>query len=481
MTALWTSEQAAVATRGAATAPWKANGVSIDSRSLNSGDLFIAIRGPNHDGSRFVNSALERGAAAAMVSGDFAANANAPLLIVKDTTTGLEDLGRTARNRGHAKIIGVTGSMGKTGAKEALALVLGRQGPTSATQGNLNNQWGLPLSLARMPAETRYGVFEMGMNHPGEIDMLSRLARPNVAIITNVDAVHLEYFESETAIAAAKAEIFAGMDADGIAILNRDNKYFDQLRNAALAANVTDIRTFGAHADATSRLIAATVRGDHSDVTAQIDGEILRYTVGAPGHHWVQNSLAVLAAVSALDADVVKAAEALADLRPLPGRGARTTIETPSGSILLIDESYNASPTSMCAALSVLGTADARPKGRRIAVLGDMLELGPDSSALHAGLVDAVTSNNIDLVFTVGSDMAHLTAAIPSKLLACHADSSAEIVAPLLQVVSPGDVVMVKGSLGSRMAVVVDALLAQGQPDQTAADQTAAGQTAKGR
>lgn len=468
MTALWTSEQAAVATGGVSTVPWKTNGVSIDSRTLNSGDLFVAIQGPNHDGDRFVASALESGAAAAMVSGDVAANTNAPLLIVKDTTTGLKNLGRAARNRGHAKIIAVTGSMGKTSTKEALALVLGRQGMTSATQGNLNNQWGLPLSLARMPAEARYGVFEMGMNHPGEIDMLSRLARPDIAIITNVDAVHLKYFQSEYAIAAAKAEIFVGMNTNGIAILNRDNAYFEQLRDAALAANVTDIRTFGTHADATSRLIDADVQGSHSDVTAQIDGEIIRYTIGAPGHHWVLNSLAVLAAVSALDADAGKAAKVLADLRPLPGRGAHTSIETPSGSMLLIDESYNASPTSMRAALNVLGAADAAPKGRRIAVLGDMLELGPESSALHVGLVDAIASNNIDLVYTVGAYMAHLAAALPSDITTHHADSSEEIMTPLLDALSPGDIVMVKGSLGSRMAVVVEALLALNQPYQIA-------------
>lgn len=468
MTALWTSEQAAVATGGVSTVPWKTNGVSIDSRTLNSGDLFVAIQGPNHDGDRFVASALESGAAAAMVSGDVAANTNAPLLIVKDTTTGLKNLGRAARNRGQAKIIAVTGSMGKTSTKEALALVLGRQGMTSATQGNLNNQWGLPLSLARMPAEARYGVFEMGMNHPGEIDMLSRLARPDIAIITNVDAVHLKYFQSEYAIAAAKAEIFVGMNTNGIAILNRDNAYFEQLRDAALAANVTDIRTFGTHADATSRLIDADVQGSHSDVTAQIDGQIIRYTIGAPGHHWVLNSLAVLAAVSALDADAGKAAKVLADLRPLPGRGAHTSIETPSGSILLIDESYNASPTSMRAALNVLGAADAAPKGRRIAVLGDMLELGPESFALHVGLVDAIASNNIDLVYTVGAYMAHLAAALPSDITTRHADSSEEIMTPLLDALSPGDIVMVKGSLGSRMAVVVEALLALNQPYQIA-------------
>jgi UDP-N-acetylmuramoyl-tripeptide--D-alanyl-D-alanine ligase len=281
-----------------------------------------------------------------------------------------------------------------------------------------------------------------------------------------VDAVHLKYFQSESAIAAAKAEIFVGMNTNGIAILNRDNAYFEQLRDAALAANVTDIRTFGTHADATSRLIDADVQGNHSDVAAQIDGEIIRYTIGAPGHHWVLNSLAVLAAVSALDADAGKAAKVLADLRPLPGRGAHTSIETPAGSMLLIDESYNASPTSMRAALNVLGAADAAPKGRRIAVLGDMLELGPESSALHVGLVDAIASNNIDLVYTVGADMAHLAAALPSDITTRHADSSQEIMTPLLDALSPGDIVMVKGSLGSRMAVVVEALLALNQPYQ---------------
>ncbi|MBT5107369.1 MAG: UDP-N-acetylmuramoylalanyl-D-glutamyl-2,6-diaminopimelate--D-alanyl-D-alanine ligase [Rhodospirillaceae bacterium] len=468
MTTLWTSEQAAAATGGVATAAWTARGVSIDSRTLESGDLFIAIRGPNHDGSRFVESALDRGAAAAMVSNDIETDSGAPLLIVEDTTMGLEDLGRAARDRGRAKIVGVTGSMGKTGTKEALALALGRQGPTSATKGNLNNQWGLPLSLARMPKDTAYGVFELGMNRPGEIDALSRMARPDVAVITNVDAVHLEFFDSESAIATAKAEIFLGMGADGIAVLNRDNAYFEQLRDAALAAGVTDIRTFGVHANSTSRLIDATMHDDHSDVAAQIEGETIHYVVGSPGQHWVMNSLAVLATVAALGADVAKAAEALADLRPLPGRGARTTIKTPSGPMLLIDESYNASPTSMRAALNVLGAAGAEAAGRRIAVLGDMLELGPDSAALHAGLADGIADNDIDLVFTVGPNMNHLAKILPSDQAARHANRSKDIVAAVLETVAANDIVMVKGSLGSRMAAVVDALLALDQSDQPA-------------
>ena len=318
------------------------------------------------------------------------------------------------------------------------------------------------------------------MNSPGEIDALSRLARPDVAIITNVDAVHLEFFDSETDIATAKAEIFLGMDADGIAVLNRDNTYFGQLRNAALAAGVTDIRTFGVHTNSTSRLINATTHGDHSDVTAQIDAETIHYVVGAPGQHWVMNSLAVLATVAALGADVAKAAEALTDLRPLVGRGARTTIETPSGSVLLIDESYNASPTSMRAALSVLGAAGAETAGRRIAVLGDMLELGPESNALHAGLADCIANNDIDLVFTVGPDMKHLANVLPSDRAAGHADNSKDIVTPVLETIGADDVVMVKGSLGSRMAAVVEALLTLRQSDHPANARTVS-KTANGR
>ncbi|MGY8958911.1 MAG: UDP-N-acetylmuramoyl-tripeptide--D-alanyl-D-alanine ligase [Alphaproteobacteria bacterium] len=461
MTALWTSKQAEAATNGATTGNWTARGVSIDSRTVAPDDLFVAIQGPNHDGGKFVEAAFAKGAAAAMVHDTPGApgRASGPLLVVENTTAGLEALGRAARDRGHAKIVCVTGSMGKTGVKEALALVLGQQDRVCATQGNLNNQWGLPLSLSRMSADTDFGVFELGMNRPGEIDMLTHIARPDIAIITNIDAVHLEFFDSEAAIADAKAEIFKGMGADGVAILNRDNAYFEHLHKAASAAGISDIRSFGAHPDSTARLTDLVLEDDHSIVCADIDGATMRFTLGAPGRHWALNSLAVLAAVSALGADVVNASASLVGLHPLPGRGARTTIQIESGAITVIDESYNANPSSMRAALAVLGAA--KTEGRRIAVMGDMLELGPDAAARHADLAEAVSANAIDLVFTVGPNMARLHDALPTTKTTAHADASEGVAKAVVETLSAGDVVMIKGSLGSRMSVVIDAIHAQ--------------------
>jgi UDP-N-acetylmuramoyl-tripeptide--D-alanyl-D-alanine ligase len=461
MSALWTSSEAAAATGGLNTASWTASGVSIDSRTVQPGDLFIAIKGPNRDGHDHVADALAKGAAAAMV--DEAAvmaggKGAGPLLRVADTMAGMRALAGQARARGHARLAAVTGSAGKTGTKDALALALGRQGPTGATQGNLNNHWGLPLSLARLDRDAQFGVFEMGMNSPGEIAPLSKLARPDVALITNVAAAHLEFFASEDDIADAKAEIFCGVAANGAAVLNRDSRHFERLRGHAKAAGISHIRSFGSHEQADIRLIDADIQPDRSQVTARIGGRDIRYVLGAPGAHWVANSLAVLAAVEALGADVDAAARALADVSPAPGRGARRTIQLDRGAFTLIDESYNASPASMRAALAVLGAAG----GRRIAVLGDMLELGRQSSALHAGLVADITANRVDLVFLAGREMAHLAAVLDPAIVAGQAGDAASILPLVRDAVRPGDTIMVKGSLGANMAPVVAALIALG-------------------
>ncbi len=454
MTALWTSSEAAVATGGSNTAPWTATGVSIDSRSLQPGDLFIAIKGPHIDGHDHVADAVAKGAAAAMVADPV--GAAAPLLRVADTMSGMRDLASRARARSHAGIVAVTGSTGKTGTKDALALALGGQGLTGSTQGNLNNHWGLPLSLARLGRDARFGVFELGMNSPGEIAPLSRLVRPDVAVITNVQAVHLEFFGSEDDIADAKAEIFTGVAADGAVVLNRDSRHFERLCKHAKAAGIGRIRTFGKHEQADIRLLDSDFAPARSQVTARIGGREISYALGAPGAHWVANSLAVLAAIEALGADVDAAARSLADISPAPGRGARCEIQFGQGAFTLIDESYNASPASMRAALGVLGAAG----GRRIAVLGDMLELGRQSPMLHAALAADITGNRVDMVFLVGRDMANLAAALDPAIVAGQARDS-ESVAPLVrQLVQSGDTVMVKGSLGSNMAPVVAALRA---------------------
>ncbi|MGH7000946.1 MAG: UDP-N-acetylmuramoyl-tripeptide--D-alanyl-D-alanine ligase, partial [Stellaceae bacterium] len=373
---------------------------------------------------------------------------------------GLEDLGRMARTRTVAKVIGVTGSVGKTGTKEALRHALERQGATHASAGSLNNQWGVPLSLARMPRETVYGVFEMGMNHAGEIDALTRLVRPDVAVITTVEPAHLGFFPSVEAIADAKAEIFNGMDARGSAVLNRDNPYFDRLVACAKAAGVGRVIDFGAHADAAVHLIDCHLHASASAVTASVLGEIVDYCLALPGRHWVMNSLAVLAAVHAAGGDIGTAAAAMATLEPMAGRGLRRKIAVAGGDALLIDESYNASPASMHAAIAVLGAARPENGGRRVAVLGDMLELGADSARLHAELADPLRDAGIDLVFTVGDAMRALYDALPARLRGAHATTVAAMADAVVHRLKNGDVVMVKGSYGSRMRDVITRLSA---------------------
>ena len=393
-----------------------------------------------------------------------------PLLIVDDTFAGLWRLGTAARERSRAQLIAVTGSVGKTGTKEALRLCLSPQGATAASVGSFNNHWGVPLSLARMPRDAVYGVFELGMNHAGEIRELTALVRPHVAIITNIEPAHIGNFDSITGIADAKAEIFEGMDANGTAVLNRDNALFHHLCTKAEDAGVTRIVSFGRHKEADARVLDCSLHASSSTVTADICGTEIDYCLAMPGAHWVQNSLAVLAAVNAAGADMVQAAAQLANLQPLKGRGERHSVNLPGGAFKLFDDSYNANPTSMRAAFEVLGRAEVGDGGRRIAVLGDMLELGAQSEEMHASLAAPLGEAGIDLVFTCGPAMAALHAALPATLSAVHAADSKALADAVVEAVQAGDSVLVKGSLGSRMAVVVAALLALGEPSSKAAN-----------
>ena len=458
---LWTAEDVAAATGGHYTRPFEARGVSIDSRTVRPGDLFVALSGPRFDGHDFVADALARGAAAAVARrAPPKVAADAALLMVKDTMAALLGLGGAGRARARARVIAVTGSVGKTGTKEALKLVLGRQRPTAANEGSLNNHWGLPLSLARMAPDAGFGVFEMGMNHAGEIEPLSRLARPHVALVTWVASVHSAFFSNVEEIADAKAEVFAGMQPDGVAVLNRDSRHFSRLAAAASARGVNTIISFGVHPDAVVRLVEAVPEPEGSRVVASVSGKGATFRVGVAGRHWVMNSLAVLATVTAAGGDVAAASAALTDLRALEGRGRCHTVAVGEGSLRLIDESYNASPVSMDAAIEVLGQARPGPGGRRIAVLGDMLELGPETVALHAALARPLTDWGIDLVFTAGPDMVHLSQALPGSMRG-GGEVDADRLLPLVTAaVRRGDVVMVKGSAGSRMGVVVRGLLA---------------------
>ena len=458
---LWTlpAMAAAMSAERVGALPATIPGISIDTRTLAAGEAFFAIKG-DRDGHDFVAAAMQAGAGLAVVARDklgLMPN-DAPLLVVPDVLEALNDLARAARGRSQAKIIAVTGSVGKTGTKEALRLVLGRQGETHASAASYNNQWGVPLSLARMPASAAFGVFEIGMNHAGEITPLTRLVRPQVAIITTIAPVHLEFFGTLEAIADAKAEIFLGIEPDGVAVLNRDDAQFERLAAAARAAGVARIVSFGAHELADARLIKVSLQAETSTVAARILGADVTYKLGAPGRHVVANSLAVLSAAAIVGADLALAALALAELKPPVGRGERIALDVPGGAALLIDESYNANPTSMRAALALLGQVPTTGLGRRIAVLGDMLELGLEGPALHAEIADAVVASAVDLVYCAGPLMKSLWDALPSERRGGYADSAAALEADVLAAVGAGDAVMVKGSLGSRMGPIVKAL-----------------------
>ena len=480
--ALWTVEDMAKAMgaerQGAL--PASVSGVSIDSRSIGQGEAFFAIA-DRRDGHDFVAAAIAAKAGLAVVAADRCRDMprDAPLLIVPDVLGGLRALAAAARARTQAKVIGVTGSVGKTSTKEALRLALSKDGETHASAASYNNHWGVPLSLARCPASAHYAVLEMGMNHAGEIEPLTRLARPHVAIITAIAPVHLEFFGTLTRIADAKAEIFLGLQKDGAAVLNRDAPQFAHLRRRAKEASVARVVSFGAHAKADARLIKCALRPDCSTVEADILGSELTYKIGAPGRHLVHNSLAVLAAVELVGADLALAALALSEFKPASGRGVLIEVDLPGGTALLIDDSYNANPASVAASLALLGQTPIGPHGRRIAVLGDMLELGPRGRALHRGLAEAVLANAVDLVFCCGPLMRALWRALPAGRRGGYAEDSAALEAHVVSAIRAGDAVMVKGSLGSRMAPIVKALQrlsARGDTPETDTLQTASAQ-----
>ena len=462
--ALWTWDKLVPAAVGAADGAPSVpiTGFSLDTRSLQPGEVFVALRDVR-DGHDFVLEAFRKGAAAALVETEYKRVAgDGALLRVRDTLEGLRSIGASARRRSEARIVAVTGSVGKTGTKEALRNCLSRLGPTHAAEKSFNNHWGVPLTLARMPADVRYGVFEIGMNHAGEITPLTTLVRPHVAIVTTVEPVHLEFFGTTDKIAEAKAEIFAGLEPGGVAVLNRDNAHFELLESRAKAHGARVV-SFGGHENADVRPEVWSLDADGSDIAVRIGGRRITYRVGAPGAHIAQNSLAVIAALDALGADVEKAVPALAAMRAAKGRGERREIGFAGGPVLLIDESYNANPASMRSALAAMATVPRARFPRRIAVLGDMLELGENAGALHAALNDPVDAAEVDLVFACGPSMQRLFEALPPARRGAWAPVSQGIAEALSATVRAGDVVMVKGSLGSRMAPLVDALIAKGE------------------
>jgi UDP-N-acetylmuramoyl-tripeptide--D-alanyl-D-alanine ligase len=469
---LWTLDAVRTATgsRLLGYPPAEISGISIDSRTVGAGEAFFAIKGDRLDGHAFVADALKRGAAFAVVAearlGEMPAGA--ALLVVADPLEALRALARAARARSQAKIVAITGSVGKTGTKEALRAALAREGETHASLASFNNQWGVPLSLARLPESARFAVFELGMNHAGEIEPLARLVRSHAALITAVEAVHLQFFRTVEEIADAKAEIFRGVEPGGAAVLPRDNPHFERLESAARAAGIKRIVGFGAHEQAEARLIDAAIKPDASTVRARILGDDITYKIGTPGRHLVENSLAVLAAAKLVGADLAQAALALAALQPPPGRGRRIALELPQGAALLIDESYNANPASMRAALEVLGNAPIGSRGRRIAVLGDMLELGAEGARLHRELAPAIEAGRVDIVYCAGPLMRALWDVLPAARRGGYAESAAQLESDVVGALRAGDAVMVKGSNGSRMGGIVKALADKFRARQTA-------------
>jgi UDP-N-acetylmuramoyl-tripeptide--D-alanyl-D-alanine ligase len=441
-------------------------GISIDTRTLQPGDAFFAITGDARDGHAFARKALDAGAAVAVVARAKLRELDhqGPWLVVDDVLEAMVRLGIEARARSPARIAAVTGSVGKTGTKEALRLALSGEGEVHASVASYNNHWGVPLTLARMPVSAAFGVFEIGMNHAGEITPLTGYVRPHVAIVTTVEAVHLEFFPNVEGIAEAKAEIFLGLEPRGSAVINRDNPYYGLLERRAKERGA-NIVAFGAHPEADVHVLRYVTQPNHSWVEARVFGRKVEYKIGSPGRHIVMNSLAVLASVALLGADVERAAAALAELAPPKGRGEREVLTLPGGGVFtLIDESYNANPASMRAALELLAQVRVDGVGRRVAILGDMRELGPDADMLHRNLAPSVDEAGIDLVFLCGPHMQALWQALPEARRGGYAATSAELEPMVLDVPRPGDVVMVKGSLGTRMGPIVNSLKARFRP-----------------
>jgi UDP-N-acetylmuramoyl-tripeptide--D-alanyl-D-alanine ligase len=450
MSALWTSAAIAQATGGTASGDFEINGIAFDSREIGAGDLFVAMVGENDDGHHFVDGAFEKGAAGAIVSQPVAH----PHVLVADTAAALNALGVASRARTAARVAGVTGSVGKTGTKEALAAALSRTPDTKVHRSvkSYNNHTGVPLSLARMPADSDYGVFEMGMNHAGEIAALTAMVRPHVALITAIAPAHIEFFPTGLeGIADAKGEIFQGLEPGGTAIIPFDTPYRDRLIGHA-KPHAERILTFGLGEGADVRAHQAVPSPRGTLVTATLPDAELCFTIAQQGEHWVSNALAVLAAVSALGADLAAAGLALAELEGMAGRGARYTLR--SGATL-IDESYNANAASMAATLKVLGD---EPAARHIAVLGEMRELGSESDALHASIAEPLLAANVAFALLVGSAMTPLAKALEGKVELRHVADAAAAIDILPSFIAADDAILVKGSNGVGLSALVTAL-----------------------
>src|ERR1700761_2263660 len=448
---LWTHTEAEAATLGQASQAFSVNGLSIDTRTIKEGDLFVALKGDNRDGHDFVRAAFDAKAGAALVT-HRPDGVSGPLLTVGHTQRGLEDLARAARARSNAKILAVTGSAGKTTTKEILRLACNALGRTHASAASYNNHWGVPLSLAALPRDAEFGIFEVGMNHFGELRNLVSFVRPHVALITTIAPAHLEFFGNCESIADAKSEIFDGILPGGAALVPADSPFAERLKARARQAQVSNIIGFGITGE--SKLLSFAPDGEGMRVKADILGRAVDCFVGAPGAHIAQNVVGALTAVALLDGDVLNAVAALKNFTALKGRGARFE----SAGIQVIDESYNANPASMGAALALLGDA----KGRKIAVLGDMLEMGEGGIAHHAGLAAPIAAAGADLVFASGTQMRALWDTLPAAVRGAYGETSANLLPQVRAALKPGDTVLVKGSNGAKMSVIIEALNEKG-------------------
>ena len=459
---LWQWDELVAASQGKADGVANApvTGFSINTRTLVPGDVFVALQA-ERNGHDFVGAAFKAGAVAALVSKGYRrSTGDGALIRTENSLAALEAIGRAARIRTNARIVAVTGSVGKTGAKEMLRLCLSEAGATHASEKSYNNHWGVPLTLARMPKETEFAIFEIGMNHAGEITPLSKMVHPHIIVITTVEPVHLEYFPSVEAIAEAKAEILRGLVPGGTAVLPRDNAHFALLKERADGAGAKVV-SFGYSDDADVKCIQANLDAKGSSVIAGLGSQRFPYRIGAPGEHYVKNSLAVLAVLTSLNAEPLRRLSALARVSAPAGRGARTLLDAPGGQVLLIDESYNANPASVRAALEAMATTERGDFPRRIAVLGDMLELGDASAELHRGLKEAVDAAGVDLVLACGPMMKLLFDDLKPAQQGAWAQDSTQLAEIFLDTVRAGDAVMIKGSLASKMAPLAEALLAR--------------------
>ncbi|MDR9781773.1 UDP-N-acetylmuramoylalanyl-D-glutamyl-2,6-diaminopimelate--D-alanyl-D-alanine ligase [Rhizobium redzepovicii] len=464
MSWLWTTEDmiAAMAGRPFGTLPEGITGISIDSRSISPGEAFFAIKGDRVDGHDYASMAVANGASLLVVSEarlPAMGRLTVPMIVVEDVLAALGRLGLASRERSKARIIAVTGSVGKTTTKEMLRHVLSPSGKVHASVASFNNHWGVPLTLARMPDDTDYGVFEVGMNHPGEIRPLVEMIRPDVAIITTIAPAHLGNFKNIKEIAAAKAEIFEGLEPGGHVVLNRDNDQFNFLDRTAQSLGIEHIHSFGQHAKAEFRLAEFNGADENSTLWLTIGGETLEVAIGAPGRHIAENALAALGVVRIVGADMERAIAAIATLKPEKGRGKRHRLSIGSGSFTLIDESYNANPASMRAAIALLAASEPTSRGRRIAVLGDMLEMGEYAQKVHTDLAVPLLAAGIEHVWLAGAEMAALKESLPESVHVEYRENTAELTDYVLNSVAPGDVLMVKSSLGIGFGKIVAALL----------------------